>query len=178
MRAAHGGTRLPRLAEWLACAQMFFLCDRGDIRIAEDDEVGVVERVGVGVERELRREVVGLGVDMVDDAVDRECAVENGWAAGRWISAIVDGDTGPSTLTRGAQTVGAPDATGVRLKEGGLGVVVVDDFSAEDEEALPMYVFYPIRDRTAAIRSCLEVLDVGSGVEEVVVGGKMEVERV
>jgi len=134
--------------------------------------------VRVGVERELGGEVISLGADMVDDAVDGERALEDGWAAGHWVSTVVDGDAGPASLAGGAHTIRPPDASGIILEEGGLGEVVMNDLSAKDVDTLPVYRFYPIQDRAAAIGSRLEVLNVGSGVEEVVVGREMEVEYV
>ena len=81
---------------------------------------------------------------MVDNAVDGECALEYRWATGRWVSAVMDGDAGPSSLTGGAYAIRPPDAPGVILEEGWQGVVVMDDFSTEDEDSLPLYRFYPI----------------------------------
>ena len=113
---------------------------------------------------------------MVDDAVDRKCTLKYGWATGLWVSAVMDGDAGPSSLTGGAQAIRPPDSSGVIFEKGGLGVVVMDDFSTKDEDTLSVYRFYPIQNSAAAIGSCLEVLNVGAGVEKVVVGSEMEVE--
>ena len=78
---------------------------------------------------------------MVDDAVDGGCALEYGWATGRWVSAVVD--TGPSSLTGGTHAIRPPDASGVVLEGGSLGVVVMGEFSNKDEDALPVYAHFP-----------------------------------
>jgi hypothetical protein len=176
MRAAHGGACLARMADRLARGHGFLFVDRGNVRVTEDDEVGVVERVRVGVERELGRAVGVLCADVVDDAVDGECALEDGWATSRWIAAVVHGDAGPSALAGRPHTVRPPDAARVVFDECGLGVVIVDDFAAKDKDMFPDYGFYSIKDSAVAIRCWLVVFDVGSGVEEVVVGREMEVE--
>lgn len=132
----------------------------------------------VWVECELGGAVVVLGGDMMDDAVDGKGALEEGRAGGRWVSGVVDGDAGPPSLAGRTDTVRAPDAPGIVLEERGVGVVVVDDLAAKDEDVLPVYGLYPIKNRAPAIGGCLVVLDVGSGVEKVVVGGEMEMECV
>jgi len=107
---------------------------------------------------------------MVDDAVDGKGAFEDGRAAEGGVPIIVDGDASPAALTRGAHTVWAPDTSDAILYKGGLGKVVVDDLSAKNKERFPMYGFYSIKERAGPIGSGLEVLDMGIGVEEVVVG--------
>lgn len=52
---------------------------------------------------------------MVDDAVDRKGAFEDGGAADGGVTIVVDGDASPSALTRGADTVRTPDTSDVIL---------------------------------------------------------------
>ena len=107
---------------------------------------------------------------MVNDAVDGKGTFEDGWAALGGVPIIVDSDASPAALTGGAHTIWAPDTADAILYEGGLGKVVVDDLSAKNIERFPMYRFYSIKERAGPIGSGLEVLDMGIGVEEVVVG--------
>ena len=115
---------------------------------------------------------------MVNDAVDRKGAFEDGGAADGGVSVIVDGDASPPALTRGADTVRAPDTSDVILQEGVLGKVVVDDLSAKYVERFPMNRFYSIKERAGPIGSSLVVLDMGIWVEEVVVGREVEMKGV
>jgi hypothetical protein len=89
--------------------------------------------VRVEGEGELDGEVVIL---VVDEAVDGEVALNDEWTASGRVSAIVDSDTGPSTLTRGAHR---SSTSGVILEDLG-GTAVGDPF--KNVESFPVYRFY------------------------------------
>jgi hypothetical protein len=105
-----------------------FFFDQDDVRVAENDEVGVIKGVQVGVKGELGGEAVEL---LVDDAVDGERALEDGWVACCGVSAVVDYDASPSALAGGAHTVRTPDTPGMILEEGDLGEVAREDLSTK-----------------------------------------------